>query len=416
MVTRFRWVVLPGVLVALAVSLPWSACSHAGSRARHPVTVILISLDGTHPDDVAGAPMPTLASLARRGASADRLLPVFPTNTFPNHVSLVTGVSPERHGIVNNVFLDPERGLFRYSNDPGWIQAEPLWSIAERHGVSAASFHWIGSEGPWRNGSGPSHWRAFDPDTPEEEKVDQILRWLFPEAGGTPPRLVTTWFRGADRAGHAFGPGSAEARHSLREQDRAIARLVAGLEARGALETTIVAVVSDHGMAPVANLVDLQQALDASGIGARVLGGGGVATVSIPGGVSDVERAAAVARLLGLEAIRPTAHAVAYATDNARCGDLVVMAPVGTAISGGRGAPMRGSHGYPPEEPSMAGLFIVAGGGVAVGIGLGDARNLDVAPTVLAWLGIEKPATMEGRAIPELVTRTRRSLRRQETP
>jgi predicted AlkP superfamily pyrophosphatase or phosphodiesterase len=399
-VTRFRNAVLPG-LAALVFGgfLP----SHAVAVERVSLTVIVVSLDGTRPDDVVAAPMPTLASLAARGALAERLTPVFPTNTFPNHVSLVTGVSPALHGIVNNVFLDAERGLFRYSNDPSWLQAEPLWSIAERHGVPAASYHWIGSEGPWRNGHGPRHWRAFSSDTPEVEKVEQILRWLDLEEADERPRLVTSWFRGADRAAHRFGPGSREVHRALRKQDRALARLVTGLEERGAFDSTIVLVVSDHGMAGVSRLVDLRGSLRALRIDARVFGAGGFATLSVPGGAADVERIALRARKLGLDPVRPGTGDSRFATANPRFGDLVVLAPIGTALSGHGGAPMRGAHGYSPAEPSMGALLIAAGGGIPPGTRLGDVRNIDVAPTVLTWLGIEVPAAMEGKPIVGLV-------------
>ena len=121
----------------------------APGRAETPPTVILISLDGTRPADLEGADLPTFAALRRRGAWASRMLPVFPSNTFPNHVTLVTGVSPDVHGIVNNAFVDPERGEFDKDADPTWLLAEPLWSIAAQHGVVSASYHWVGSEGPW---------------------------------------------------------------------------------------------------------------------------------------------------------------------------------------------------------------------------------------------------------------------------
>jgi len=95
-----------------------SGCSPAppASPAGDPDarTVIVLSLDGTRPADVTPDTLPTLVALAQRGASSTGMVPVFPTNTFPNHVTLVTGVEPDVHGIVNNVFHDPERGLFRY--------------------------------------------------------------------------------------------------------------------------------------------------------------------------------------------------------------------------------------------------------------------------------------------------------------
>ena len=173
--------------VALALAVVLCGISAGGTAAleeagaRGAPAVILISLDGTTPEAVRAAEMETLLGLARRGAAASRLIPVFPSNTFPNHVSLVTGVAPEVHGIVANVFLDPERGLFRYSDDPTWIEVEPIWSIAARHGVVSAAFHWVGSEGPWRSGHGPRYWKPFDKGTPE------TVRWSRCSPGWTSP-------------------------------------------------------------------------------------------------------------------------------------------------------------------------------------------------------------------------------------
>jgi len=396
----------PFLLVAALLAVGGAGRAIGSESAR---TVIMISLDGTTPADVSGAKLPTLGALARRGAAATRLVPVFPTNTFPNHVSLVTGVVPAVHGIVNNVFLDPQRGLFRYSNDPTWIEVEPLWAIAARHGVVSAAYYWVGSEGSWRNGHGPRYWKAFDSGTPEREKVDQILAWLDIESPDERPRLITSWFHGADATGHRFGPGSSEAYAALRGQDRALARLLAGLDERGAFETATLLLVSDHGMAPVVRSVDLRAALRAEGIEAEVFGGGGLVTVSLPVGARDAAKVAAVARALGLDTRRPAESSQDLPLANPRFGDVVVLAPVGTAISSTRASAIRGAHGYPPDVPEMGALLVAAGGGVCAGCQLSEVRTVDVAPTVLAWLGIPPPAWMEGRPIAALVSGGRAS-------
>src|SRR5262245_64877916 len=147
---------LPGLLLPLPPPTP-----PAAAAGPPDATVVMISLDGTTPE--AGLEnLTTLREIARRGALAKRLVPVFPTNTFPNHVSLVTGVRPERHGIVNNQFLDPVRGAYDMDGDPTWIEVEPLWSLVEARGIPSASYHWVGSEGHWRSGRVPREWKPFD--------------------------------------------------------------------------------------------------------------------------------------------------------------------------------------------------------------------------------------------------------------
>src|SRR5262245_42593826 len=382
-----------------ALLLPLLLATAPAAAAGSPdATVVLISLDGTTPE--AGLEnLSTLREVARRGALAKRLVPVFPTNTFPNHVSLVTGVHPDRHGIVNNEFEDPVRGVYDKDGDPTWIEVEPLWSLLEARGIPSASFHWVGSEGPWRSGRGPRAWKPFDSGVGEREKVAQILAWLGQDPAER-PRLVTAWFHGADHAGHADGPGAPEVAKSLREQDRALAELLAGLERRDGLARTTLILVSDHGMDLVRSRVDLRGALRAAGVRAQVFGGGGFVNVAVPGGPAAEAKAVAVARGLGLDAWRRGEAPAELRLGNPRFGEVVALAPPGVAIGAGV---LRGPHGYRTGEPRMSALFAAVGRGVPAGLALGELHNVDVAPTVLALLGAPVPEWMEGRPIPELV-------------
>ena len=386
---------IPRELLALLLLMPLAAAP-AATGGSAPPAVVLISLDGT-PPGTALRDLPTLAAVARRGAWARRLLPVFPTNTFPNHVTLVTGVHPDRHGIVNNAFLDPERGAYDRDADPTWIEVEPLWSLVEAQGLRTASYHWVGSEGAWRSGRGPSEWRRFDSRVAEGAKVEAILGWLAAEPRSARPSLVTAWFHGADHAAHAKGPDAPEVAKALRAQEPALAALVAGLERSGAFATTTLILVSDHGMDRVRSNVDLRGALRRAGLRARVFGGGGFASVSLRGGPRAEADAVRIARGLGLDAWRRAEAPPELRLGNPRFGAVVVLAPPGVAI--GAESP-RGAHGYRPEEPAMAALFAAVGRGVPEGLALDEVRSIDVAPTVLALLGVPIPAWMEGRPIP----------------
>jgi len=409
---------IPGLaLLALLAFARSAAAAEPSPAAAAPPTVILISLDGTRLADVAERPL--FRRLAERGAAADGLVPVFPSNTFPNHVTFVTGVEPDRHGIVNNAFRDPVRGVYRYDDDPTWLEAEPLWSLLARAGIPSASYHWVGSEGAWRDGLGPKHWERFDSRVPARRKMDRILEWLALADPAERPRFVTCWLRGADATGHRLGPATPESAQALDEQEAALAQLVAGLEARGLLASTTLLLVSDHGMARVARTLDLEEELGAAGVRANVIGGGGFATVQLGRGAGQrepeqrraaVRRAVEVAHKLGLEAFAHGETPPDWPTANPRFGDLVVVAPVGTAIVDGHGAlaapaaalglDLQGAHGHRPEAPEMAGIFFALGRGVGPGARPGRVRALDVAPTVLALLGQPQPAAMTGRPIP----------------
>ena len=375
-------------------------------------TVILISFDGTRPAAVQD--LPAFRRILAKGAWADRLVPAFPSNTFPNHVTFVTGVSPDRHGIVNNTFDDPVRGHFDYDGDPTWLQVEPLWSLAARAGVVSAAYGWVGSEGAWQSGLGPRHWKRFDSAIGEMAKVEQILAWLDLPDARERPRLITSWFHGADGASHRFGPDSEIVAGVLAKQDLALSSLLDGIAKRGLFDSATVLVVSDHGMTATQHTADLAGALEDAAIGAKVIGGGGFAQVELIGDADHAGPAARVveiARGLGLEAWQEGQGPPAYATNNPRFGDVVVVAPLGTAIAAQSGIDwllgiaglerfaMRGIHGHRPELPEMGALFGAIGRGVAAGVRPGTVRAVDVAPTVLALLGLPIPDWMEGRPI-----------------
>lgn len=374
-----------------------------------PPTVILISMDGTRPADVTEEALPSLVELARNGARAEALVPVDPTNTFPNHVSLATGVRPEVHRLVNNVFIDPERGRFTRDAMHGWIEAEPIWSIAERHGLPTASFYWVGSEGPWGPGPmgpGPREtYREFSSRTPEAEKVDQLLAWLAIRDPERRPRLITTWFRGADHAGHVDGPGAGSLVRALVRQDRELARLIRGLEARDLFATTTLMIVSDHGMVAAERTVNLDRALDGAGLELSVLGIGGFATIVFaPSEKTEaaVSRAVDVARESGLEAWPREAAPADWHVGDVRFGDIVVRAPIGTAIVGWTTL-LAGFHGYDAREPEMAGILFARGRGVRPGGNLGRVSSLAVAPTILRLLGLPIPEAMQAAPIEALL-------------
>ena len=165
-----------GFLSACAASDP----PHPPSPAPH--ALILISIDGFRADYLDRHITPTLATLAVDGVRADAMKSAFPTLTFPNHYTLVTGLYPDHHGIINNRMVDPLTGhRFVYKDhatitDPAWWGGEPIWVTAEKKGVHAATMFWPGSDVAIA-GVRPTHWRPFDGDVSPAARVDQVLDW-----------------------------------------------------------------------------------------------------------------------------------------------------------------------------------------------------------------------------------------------
>ncbi|MGI8560246.1 MAG: ectonucleotide pyrophosphatase/phosphodiesterase, partial [Luteimonas sp.] len=127
-----------------------------------PRSVLLVSLDGFRAGDLDRGLTPVLSRLATDGVRAEWLTPSYPSLTFPNHYTMVTGLRPDRHGIIHNTMRDDGLGTFKLSNreavgDGRWWQGEPIWVAAERAGLRTATLFWPGSEAAV-GGIRPTRW------------------------------------------------------------------------------------------------------------------------------------------------------------------------------------------------------------------------------------------------------------------
>ncbi len=194
-----------------------------------------------------------LARLAARGVRSEGLIPQFPSKTFPNHYTIVTGLRLANHGIIsNNMRAADIPGDFSLSNrdvlaDPRWWGGEPIWNTAEQQGRIAAAMFWPGSE-TVIGGRQATFWKPFDDDLPHPERVSQVLSWLkLPE--GKRPSFLTLYYSEVDNAGHDDGPESEAVNDAVRNVDRSLGELVAGVNTLGLADRVHYIVVSDHGMA-----------------------------------------------------------------------------------------------------------------------------------------------------------------------
>ena len=234
-----------------------SACSsgdNGSGKNSFERTVILISVDGLRADYLDRMDTPNIDRLIASGAYADKgMIPVYPSVTFPNHYSIVTGLYPAHHGIVSNTMFDPDMNA-RFSirdreaiTNPAWWGGEPLWVTAENQGVKSATYYWVGSETPVK-GVSPSYWYTFDDTVPGNDRIDQVLAWLDMPVE-TRPGFISVYFSDVDHAGHDEGPNAPETAASVQAIDAYIGRLLDGLESRGLFDGVNVILVADHGMA-----------------------------------------------------------------------------------------------------------------------------------------------------------------------
>ncbi|KAJ6372151.1 hypothetical protein OIU76_026609 [Salix suchowensis] len=195
------------------------------TKLNRPV-VLLISSDGFRFGYQFKTHTPNIHRLIANGTEAETgLIPVFPSLTFPNHYSIVTGLYPAYHGIINNHFDDPKTGevFTMASHEPKWWLGEPLWETVANHGLKAAAYFWAGSEvhkGSWTCPQG--FCMVYNGSVPFDERVDTVLSYF------DLPTKINEAVAGIDRM---------------------IGKLIDGLEKRGSY-TPLLAIRPPPGFAP----------------------------------------------------------------------------------------------------------------------------------------------------------------------
>jgi predicted AlkP superfamily pyrophosphatase or phosphodiesterase len=218
-------------------------------------TVLLISFDGFRWDYMDKTPTPNLHRITAGGVRAEYTIPSFPSKTFPNHYSIVTGLHPEHHGIVANTMYDPQyKAMFRADDtkevqNPRWWGGEPIWCTAEKQGQHAAVLFWPGSEVAL-GGVRPSFWRKYDISLSHALRVKQVADWLqMPDS--TRPTLMCMYFHDADHAGHKHGPDSPEVLAAIVRLDSTVGNILRVLERCDSARNIHLIITSDHGMTPI---------------------------------------------------------------------------------------------------------------------------------------------------------------------
>ena len=240
--------------------------------------VIVISLDGLRFDYLERTETEAFSYITKEGARASSLVPVYQSSTFPTHVTMATGVTPDLHGILHNSFYDKERGSFSYSPDASWIQSEPVWSIVENQDIKTATYFWVGSETDWRETSISYSKAPFNGRISEKEKLDQILEWLDMDID-LRPRLIMSWWHGTDSVAHQKGATHPDVFKQLNKQDKILFQLIEEISLRNIWNKVTLLVVSDHGMSDVSNFINLKEILKLNSIKARISTGPAVAHI-----------------------------------------------------------------------------------------------------------------------------------------
>ena len=375
---------------------------------REPVT-ILVSIDGFRPDYLARGLTPNLAALARTGVTAD-MRPSFPSKTFPNHWTLVTGKVPDHHGIIANKMEDatrPDETFTMATVDPyWWSEAKPVWVEAEQAGIRSAAMFWPGSAVPWggtavrwgpvTDGTMASDWQAFSMQVSNTQRVNAVLDWLRRPAD-IRPEFVTLYFDTVDSAGHDGGPVGEEIDAALRDVDAHIGDLVAGLATLD--QPANLVIVSDHGMAATGSdrMIVLADIVDPS-LYRLVESGAYFSFEATPGNRAALEQAM----------LRPHAHMECWRKQDiparyqygthARIPSYLCLPETGWTIAPTASTSpwSAGNHGFDPYAPEMASLFIANGPAFRDGATIPGFQNTAIAPLLRKLVGLPQDPQGDG--------------------
>jgi len=391
-------------LTALILGCTSHDISHLESQKEIKPLVLLISIDGFKPEYLDPNNTPQLFNLSQNGAIAKGMLPSFPSVTFPNHYSIVTGLYPDHHGIVANTMLDPNISeTFKLSsreavtNSAWWEDGIPIWVSAHKQGLKSSTLFWPGSEAKIK-GIQPDDWLPYDKNLTPSGRVDKLLNWLNRSAQQRAD-FATLYFEDVDSTGHRYGPKSTEVKEASHQVDLAINQLMNGLKKLNLISSTTIIIVSDHGMAEVKaeQVINLRSMLPKfSKI--NFVWQGSLAGINLQGESSSEV----------LSTLNQNSHMQCWAKNNIpskyhfgkhrRVPDIVCLASLGYSILDGNPTfTIPGQHGFDPELRDMHGIFIASGYKVKKAE-LDYFENVEVYPLMCHLLQI-KPEKNDARDI-----------------
>ena len=401
--------------------------------------------------------MPAIRKLAEDGARAKLMRASTPTVTWPNHTTLVTGVTPAKHGVVGNNYFDRVAGTnITLISDPVFdkdqlVKVPTLYDLAKQKGLKTAAIRWPAT----RNAS------TLDWTIPDMKPTERVKKYSTPallteceQAGilmtdgfetqhsgdkyAVPvfnyllhthrPNLALLHIINVDHIQHEKGPRSPEAYEAIKVADQQVGEVWEELQRDFPGKATLF-VVSDHGFSPVKRAIMPNVILRKAGLTAEddenprgmvgVVPQGGCVMIYVRDEAKKKEvlervRKAfvdvpGVAKVIGTKQFKD--YGVADPKVDAHAPDMIIFADEGCTFGKTTAGDamwkdkteVSGSHGHDPNLPHLHAMFVACGAGIKKGAKLGTISNTDVAPTVARLLGLEIP-NEDGRVLKAALT------------
>ncbi len=365
--------------------------------------LIVLSMDGFRWDYADKAKTPNLDKLLQNGVKAERMIPSFPTKTFPNHYTMATGLYPDHTGIVNNSFYDPEDQRYYTVRDRDAVGdgtfygGEPIWNTAEKQDLKAATLFWVGSEADVQE-IRPSIWKPYQHDMPYGDRIDTVISWLQKPAESR-PHLIMWYFDEPDGIGHGFGPDSPEMVQTIQNLDSLLGVFMDKLEQVPIHEKVNFVLTSDHGMGNISQekSVMLVDFIDTTWI-AKIQGGNPIWNILAKDGYDD-EIEQALTGVQGISAWRSNEvpERLHYGS-SPRTLDFTVAADSAWSVFYNQmGNYFGGTHGYDNANPDMHTIFYATGPAFkSDGKAYAAFPNVSLYPLMCEILGLS-PAPNDGK-------------------
>jgi predicted AlkP superfamily pyrophosphatase or phosphodiesterase len=369
---------------------------------------ILISFDGFRWDYPDRGITPNLDQINKNGVHALSLKPCFPSKTFPNHYSIVTGMYPENHGIIANSFNNPYTKE-KYSlydsiavRDPKWYKGEAIWETAKRQGVITASYFWPGSEllPDYRR---PDYSEKFVYARPYYERINGALKWLELPYDKR-PHFITLYFDAIDTSGHNYGPNSNEVNQSIAMEDSIVGKIFLGLKKINLFDSTNVIILSDHGMTELSTerVINIDNLL--SGFQFKTSDRGTMMFIY----PEESQKNVVYQKLKDSEDNykvywKSDIPDYLHYKDNPFIAEIIIIADLGYSLFNSKDVekysahfPL-GNHGYDPSNLDMNGIFYAIGPDFKKGYTCGTIENIDIYPLLAKILRIFPNNNIDGK-------------------
>jgi len=368
--------------------------------------LILVSFDGFRWDYANKELTPKLNLIEENGVKALSLKPSFPSNTFPNHVTIVTGLYPQNHSIISNNIYDKYSDEYYSIGDtsavrnPRWYKGEMIWETARRQGLITASYFWPGSEMnlEFRR---PNYYEKYDHNRDYFFRVNGVLDWLKLPYDKR-PNFITLYFDMVDTYGHKYGPNSEETNKAVHFVDSVLGYLINGINQLNLKDSVNLIVVSDHGMTKTEfeNTINVEEIISNNKI--KIFGKG--SSMHLYGSKDELEEAY-------LKLVQNKKNYNVYKRteipdyfnfkNNHLIGEVFILADVGWSLITNKDLKKDkeysiGNHGFDNNHIDMHGIFYATGPSFKKGYKVGTIENIHIYPLLCRLLNIIPNQSIDG--------------------